>query len=613
MKRQIAVLILLLTATHSRAGAADDPPASFDGEWRTSIGTLTLTQKGSDVTGTYGNVGQFRLKGTVKGNVLTIEYQEGAAKGNARFTLDETGNAFTGGFQIQGGRAGMWSGWRPDPKALVGETGKFAGTWLTDLGLMELTQEGKNVKGRYAIRGTSELEGTANGRHLEFKFQGLRGGRGWFDLNSAGKNLAGAANNDGFPGWYAWNGRSAPEYQRHAKLVAGKIVDGSTRNLLTYAARAPESFREGDPKKWPTVLILHGSNMNARDYVNTIAAVWPDVARDFLLIGINGETPSESGPTPRFNYTYVNYVGRSTFRGFPGTDRESPALVREAMDELKGVYPIDHYLVGGHSQGGFLTYSLLMNSPDLVAGAFPTSAGVIFQCEPDAYADEALRKAQRNVPLAVIHSKADPMVSFSMGEYAANLFGESGWPGLRFFADDTAGHNFSALPVAAAIRWLESLAARDSKALLDFAEARENEGAHRDAIAALVRARTLKLDAAQTARAETLARAIDSKAASAAKDLLARIKADQDSSWVDAFRAYRDDFEFADGAKEVMTAFRAVRSKHAVPAKLALDEARAAFQQGKRDEGYAKYQEIVDKYYAAPVYRIVKGWLAERK
>jgi hypothetical protein len=37
------------------------------------------------------------------------------------------------------------------------------------------------------------------------------------------------------------------------------------------------------------------------------------------------------------------------------------------------------------------------------------------------------------------------------------------------------------------------------------------------------------------------------------------------------------------------------------------------FQQGKQDEGYAKYREIVEKYYASPLYRSVKQWLAERK
>ena len=113
--------------------------------------------------------------------------------------------------------------------------------------------------------------------------------------------------------------------------------------------------------------------------------------------------------------------------------------MREALDELKKVYPVKHYFVGGHSQGGFLTYSLLMNSPEAIAGAFPISAGVIFQCEPSAYADEKLKAAQRAVPLAVVHGKNDPMVSFDGGSYAHGLFVDAGWPAVRLFADDIAG------------------------------------------------------------------------------------------------------------------------------------------------------------------------------
>ncbi len=101
-------------------------------------------------------------------------------------------------------------------------------------------------------------------------------------------------------------------------------------------------------------------------------------------------------------------MGRSTYGGFPGTDRESPALVREAMEDLKKAYPIKHYFVGGHSQGGFLTYALLMNSPDLIAGAFPISAGLLIQAEPAVFEDKALKEAQRAVPLAIVHGKTDP-------------------------------------------------------------------------------------------------------------------------------------------------------------------------------------------------------------
>jgi hypothetical protein len=37
------------------------------------------------------------------------------------------------------------------------------------------------------------------------------------------------------------------------------------------------------------------------------------------------------------------------------------------------------------------------------------------------------------------------------------------------------------------------------------------------------------------------------------------------------------------------------------------------FQQGKRDAGFAKAKEVVDKYYASTSYRLAKKWLAEPK
>ncbi|MFI5454762.1 MAG: hypothetical protein ACHRXM_04865 [Isosphaerales bacterium] len=592
---------------------ADEPSNPFQGEWRTTIGVISLEQKGEAVTGSYGPGGRFPIKGTAKGKMLTFEYEEGPAKGDAQFMLDASGNAFTGTFQIRNGRRGSWNGWRPDPTAPGDKPASFAGLWLTDLGLAELAQDGTKVQGRYAARGNSTIEGKATGRRLDFRFKNFRGGQGWFDFAADGKSFAGASNTDGFPGWFGWQGRKAPEYTRHTHLEPGKIVDGSTRNLLTYAVRAPQDYQPGSSRKWPTVLILHGSNMNSRSYVGTIAAAWPDIARDFMLLGINGETPSNLGDLPRFNYTYVNYVGRSTFQGFPGTDRESPALVSEAMAELKDVYPISHYLVGGHSQGGFLTYSLLMNFPESLAGAFPVSCGVIFQCEPGVYADETLRRAQRAVPLAIVHGKTDPLVGFAMGQYAATVFGESDWPAFRFYDDNDGAHMFARLPIGPAIRWLESHASRDPATLLDFAGKRLGEGGYRDAVAALNRARTLSLDDGQKRRAGELGRAINDKATAGAAKYLALIRQAKDGSWIDGFLTFRDDFEFAEAAHEVMAAFAELRARHDGPAKDAFAAARGLFQQGKQDEGYAKYREIVQSYYASPLYRTVKRWLEERK
>jgi predicted esterase len=609
MIRLITAVAILFSA--AVAGRADEQP-QFGGEWKTTMGAVTLEQKGQEVT---GRIEFFKLplKGKAEGKELKLGYDEGQIHVDATLGLEPSGNAFKGTFKASSGNRGFWNGWRPDPAASRGKPADFSGLWLTDLGLMELNREGTKVKGRYALRGTSSLEGDVKGRHLNFQVKSFRTGPGWFDMDEKGTTLTGAGGTDGIPGWYAWKGRKAPEFVRHAALTAGKIAPGSTNGLLTYWVRAPEGYKAADRRKWPAIVILHGSNMNGEAYASTLAATWPDVARDYIILGLNGETATNlSAETPAFNYTYVNYVGRSTFRGFPGTDRESPALVREALEELKSVYPIRHYFIGGHSQGGFLTYSLLMNSPEAIAGAFPISAGVIFQCEPSAYADEKLKAAQRAVPLAIVHGKTDPMVGFESGSYAAGLFLDAGWTALHFFADDNGGHMFARLPVGPAIRWLEAVASNDPKTLLDFADRRLKESAHRDVIAAVLRARELSVDAPSKDRLKRLNEAINALAAPKAKTYLEAIKAEKDNAWVDGFLAFRDEFEYADASAQVMKAFGALRSKHDAPARKAMGEARGLFQQGRPDDGFAKAKEVVEKYYASSSYRLAKKWLAER-
>src|SRR4051812_5863751 len=122
-------------------------------------------------------------------------------------------------------------------------------------------------------------------------------------------------------------------------LKRGKTVDAATANGLTYHVRVPEKY---DPKAGgPAIVLFHGSNANSADYLVGIGQRWPKVAADYVLIGLDGEWPVErkdaagADAPPAYNYTYVNFVGRSKYKGFPGTDRESPALVAEAVAEIR--------------------------------------------------------------------------------------------------------------------------------------------------------------------------------------------------------------------------------------------------------------------------------------
>ena len=172
---------------------------------------------------------------------------------------------------------------------------------------------------------------------------------------------AGAANTDGFPGWFGWSGRPAPSFVRHAPLVAGKIVDGSLGKScsLTRSGRR-KATSPAMSRKWPTVLILHGSNMNGAELRGDDRRGLARHRPRFHHSGHQRRDPVQYRRRPALQLHLRQLRrARAPIKGFPGTDRESPALVSQAMFELKEVYPIDHYLVGGHSQGGFLTYSLL--------------------------------------------------------------------------------------------------------------------------------------------------------------------------------------------------------------------------------------------------------------
>ena len=135
----------------------------------------------------------------------------------------------------------------------------------------------------------------------------------------------------------------------------------------------------------------------------------------------------------------MNFVGKSKYKGLPGPDWESPALVAEALAEIREQLKLTKVFVAGHSQGGFLVYSCLMNYPELFDGGMPISAGLIFQCEPTAYEDPALRLRQRRLPIAIVHGEKDPLVGMSMGKSAYESFLGEGFPMLRLFAAKDAG------------------------------------------------------------------------------------------------------------------------------------------------------------------------------
>lgn len=585
--------------------AAQDP-TDWAGTWWTSRGVVVMEAAGDSVEGRLRDEDGSTIDGELEGRRLRVKWRSGNAGGEATWTLDRDGAWFEGPYRTSQGGSGTWRGWREDPDATKGRRAKWDGAWRTSWGIVVLEQDGDEVEGELGAQGWYRVSGTADGRRLELDYTSPFGpGEVWLEQRDGDAAYGAAVLPSTTRPFVA---QRLEGFEAAPKPKPGAIVSGLSENRMTYHVRVPTGWRKG--KDTPLVVFLHGSNMSARPYVETLGK---ELGDRFAVAGIDGErwVDSSEPDDPRHNYTYVNWMGRSTYRGYPNTDRESPALVAEVIRELREMLEPSKVFVGGHSQGGFLSYFLLMHEPELVDGVFPVAAGLVIQCEPDVFDDEELRKAQRATPLAVVHGRNDGAVAFSQGLSSFRSFEEHGFPMLRLF-DNDAPHAFVALRWVEAVEWLDALTSDDVDTLLEFAQRRLDEDGFRDATAAVLRARELGLSGARKERADAIARTVDEYAEGDAERLREAITANEDGTWVDGFLEFRARFEFADAARPVMAAYAKLREEHEPKAKELYGEARQAFRNGDRDGGWRKYEELVETCYASSLYRRVKGWLDDR-
>jgi hypothetical protein len=88
------------------------PTGIWAGTWATTYGTMSLTQIGNQVTGTYEHDNGM-LVGTVSGNVLTGTWSEAPSysppdhAGDVQLTISPGGNSFNGGWRW--GSSGGWT------------------------------------------------------------------------------------------------------------------------------------------------------------------------------------------------------------------------------------------------------------------------------------------------------------------------------------------------------------------------------------------------------------------------------------------------------------------------------------------------------------------------
>ena len=160
----------------------------------------------------------------------------------------------------------------------------------------------------------------------------------------------------------------------NAMLLPEKITSGFLKDGISYHIRAPKGYQPHED--YPAIFFLHDANSNSETMLTDFAKASPKFANRFLLIGINGENRSKK-IDGGFNYTYIDFAGRSKYKGFPGTDRQSPALVTESITDLKDRIPISKVVLIGEGNGAFLAFSIAMNFPKMIDGVIAFNGGLL--------------------------------------------------------------------------------------------------------------------------------------------------------------------------------------------------------------------------------------------
>lgn len=197
-----------------------------------------------------------------------------------------------------------------------------------------------------------------------------------------------------------------PERRLSAGMEERSIQsDGQTRFFLVEAA----NVRPGAP----VVVVLHGGGQSMREIFGPRAGasrIWRDIAQEqgLVLLVPNG-TNARTGDTAGDNQNWADVRGLSGDRG--ADVRFILAMIDWAVERYRAD-PRRVYVTGA-SNGGMMTYTLLMDAP----GRF--AAGAAFIANLPA-ADEALRQPSRPTPLMIMNGTEDPLMPYAGGAVAYN-------------------------------------------------------------------------------------------------------------------------------------------------------------------------------------------------
>lgn len=186
-------------------------------------------------------------------------------------------------------------------------------------------------------------------------------------------------------------------------LFTSESFEASDGTALTYASFEPEA----DDQKHPLVIWLHGAGGGGTD---VRMAVYDTKCTSLVQNDFQESMGGAYILIPQCNGFWLQYegMGDADVLDNPGTDSIWKPAVLELIDSYVEEHPdIDpgRILVGGCSNGGYLTLDLVFERPDYFAAAFPIS-----EAYRDSGISDEMIESIKDLPMWFVYTHADIVV-----------------------------------------------------------------------------------------------------------------------------------------------------------------------------------------------------------
>jgi phospholipase/carboxylesterase len=207
-------------------------------------------------------------------------------------------------------------------------------------------------------------------------------------------------------------------------------------------------YRPADPvddAPW-LLILLHGVGSNEAD----IFGLAPAVPGRFHVVSLRA--PNGMGPGAFGWFSFVVHPdGR---RAIDAEQEESSRLllsrvIATTAEQLS--VSAERVVVGGFSQGGIMSLSLLLTRPELMTAALVMHSRLLAEIEPLIAPPQALRDRR----LWVSHGESDPMIPVANAHTIRDRVQEL--PIKLSYAEFPGVHEIRPAELTAAMTWLESL------------------------------------------------------------------------------------------------------------------------------------------------------------